>query len=171
MTEEIILTKEECDWILSLSGDFTRGGVTHDGKSIEITNYRTCYEYTLENHQELSNLILNKIKKFNVKSLPSELTIVRYEPGQYFKVHIDSGYGHEYRYRTVSIQLSDETEYNGGDLMVWLKTIDDVQFAVCASRKIGNVVIFDSSLKHEAEEILSGTRYALVFWLKKEDFV
>ena len=170
MTQEVILTKEECNWIISLTDDYRRSGITNDGKTIEITDYRTCYEHTFENHEELSNLVLDKLKKFNIKSLPSELSVVRYEPGQYFKPHIDRGIGHEYRYRTVSIQLSDKSDYNGGDLIVYLKNLEGMMYGECASREVGNVIIFDSSFKHEVEELLSGTRYVLIFWLRESDF-
>ena len=94
--------------ILNSCGEFIRSGVTHDGISVEESDWRTCYEYTFIDNVELQNLILSKLQNYNVKSVPTSMTVVRYDAGQYFKNHIDSGIGHEDRVKTISIQLSDK---------------------------------------------------------------
>lgn len=170
MIEEIILTKEECDWILNSCGEFIRSGVTDNGIDVKITDYRTCYEYSFVDNVEISNFILSKLKKFNVISLPNTLSVIRYDAGQYFKNHTDYGVNQEYRYKSVSIQLSEYNEYNGGNLIIYLPSEDGILTSTCVHRKLGNMVMFDSKLNHEVEKIISGTRYVLVFWLKKEDF-
>ena len=167
--EEIILTKHECNWILNSCGEFIRSGITHDGISIEESDWRTCYEYTFTNNISLQNLILSKLQKYGVNSVPNSMSVVRYESGQYFKNHIDSGIGHEDRIKTISIQLSDISDYNGGDLLIWESDEDGNSCAHCVSREIGNMVLFDSKLNHEAVSIESGTRYILVFWLTDEN--
>lgn len=170
MIEEIILNELDCDWILNSCGEFYRGGMTYDGVSIEINDWRTCYEYSFVNNTQIINLILPKLKKFNVVSLPNTLTVVRYDKGQYFRNHIDSGIGHEYRYKSVSIQLSDRGNYNGGDLIIQIPDENGITTGIASNRNRGSMIMFDSSLLHEVDEIIYGTRYVLVFWLKKEDF-
>lgn len=166
--EEIILSKDECEWILNSCGEFIRSGVTRDGITVEESDWRTCYEYTFIDNVELQNLILSKLQKYNVKSVPTSMTVVRYDVGQYFKNHIDSGIGHEDRLKTISIQLSDMSDYNGGDLLIWESDENGNSWAYCVSRELGNMTIFDSELNHEAVSIERGTRYILVFWLKEE---
>ena len=64
------------------------------------------------------------------------------------------------------IQLSDETQYTGGELKVWKKdgTI------ITASKHIGNTILFNSDLLHEATSITSGTRYIWITWLRFNHF-
>lgn len=171
MIEEIILTKDECSTILNSCGEFIRSGITKNGIDVEITDYRTCYEYSFIGDTQINNLILSKLKKFNVISLPNTLTVIRYDKGQYFKNHIDWGINQEYRFKSVSIQLSEYNEYNGGDLIVYLPSENGSETAIAVHRKIGNMAMFDSKLSHEVDEVISGTRYVLVFWLRETDFI
>jgi predicted 2-oxoglutarate/Fe(II)-dependent dioxygenase YbiX len=172
MIEEIIFTQEECDWILSQTGEYTRGHVTYDGISMEESEMRTCYEYTFVDNQDINNLLFSKLEKFGVKSIPSEVTVVRYEVGQYFTNHKDRGIGHEDRIKTVSIQLSDTTDYSGGEFILWIwddYTQSDMMTLV--NKDLGNLVIFESDVSHYVTEVVNGTRYALVFWLKEENLI
>jgi predicted 2-oxoglutarate/Fe(II)-dependent dioxygenase YbiX len=69
------------------------------------------------------------------------------------------------RYKTMIIQLSDESEYEGGELCIFEK--DKV---LIVSKDIGNVIMFDSSIEHCANKIKEGTRYSMVFWLSIDNF-
>jgi len=165
--QDIIFTKKECEKILSLCGEFVRSGITNDGITVEITDDRTCYEHSFYSNKEVEELLLTKLSKYNIISLPDVVTVVRYKEGQYFDNHIDSGVGHEDRYKSVSIQLSDKAEYNGGDLIIWDFDENGDKTSYCSDRSCGNMVMFDSNLNHQVESVLSGTRYVLVFWLTK----
>ena len=172
MIQEIILTKEECNSILSQVGEYTRGHITYDGVSSEISDMRTCYEYTFVNNQEITNLIFSKIEKFGIKSLPSELTVVRYEVGQGFDSHVDAASGHEDRIKTVSIQLTEFDEYKGGEFIVWEFNEElNCEYQRLVKMDIGNLVIFDSLYSHYVSNVLEGTRYGLVFWLSEENLI
>lgn len=172
MEQEIILTKEECNLILQSTGEYIRGGITRDGETIEIDEMRTCYEFTFVDNQELYNLLFPKLQKFGIKSLPSNMTVVRYEEGQHFENHADRGIGHEDRIKTVSIQLTEKNEYDGGYFIVGVYDSEtNTKEMTSVSKEIGNVVIFDSSFYHYVNKITKGTRYALVFWLKEENLI
>lgn len=172
MEQEIILTNEECDWILQSAGEYHRGGITRDGEAVEIDEMRTCYEFTFVDNQELYNLLFPKLQKFGIKSLPSNMTVVRYDKGQEFKAHLDRGVGHGDRIKTVSIQLSESSDYKGGDFIVMVRNkIIKEKRQELVNRDKGSVVIFESDLLHYVTEVLDGTRYALVFWLKAENIV
>ena len=69
----------------------------------------------------------------------------------------DSGYD---RKLSVSIQLSDPDEYDGGDLEFKIfKTPEDY-------RKQGSVIVFPSYLEHQVTPVTKGTRYSLVSWIE-----
>ena len=166
MIQEIILTREECKSIIDLCdiSQFERSMVSYENDTIEVNDCRTSYEYNLKTNEYITNLILPKINKFQIKNLPEYLKIIKYEKGQEFKYHWDNDAEYDYRVKSVSIQLSDN--YEGGELNIW-GNAGDVLF----DKTIGNFIIFDSNLPHQVFPIKSGIRYALVFWLKKEDFV
>jgi hypothetical protein len=117
--QEIILTNSECNQILDLYNnlEFKRSRVSDSNDYSEITDYRTSYEITLSNDEFISNLLLPKLEKFGVKSLPNFMKIIRYEIGQEFKYHVDNGGIFNYRIKSISIQLTDE--YEGGEMVVW----------------------------------------------------
>ena len=171
MIEEIIFTKEECQWILDSTGEYRRSGITNNGTDIEITDYRTCYEYSFVDNIGMTNLLLFKLKKFNVTSIPNTLTVIRYDKGQYFNSHIDSGIGHEYRAKSVSIQLSKSSEYKGGTLILMAPNERGEMESIASSTELGNMIMFDSNLRHEVTPVTEGTRYVMVFWLRDDDIL
>ena len=56
----------------------------------------------------------------------------------------------------MSVQLTDRSEYTGGELLVLGRDI-------CAKSK-GSVTIFPSIFSHEVKPITSGTRWSLISW-------
>ena len=62
---------------------------------------------------------------------------------------------------TVSVQLSDETEYEGGELQI----IDESNNLYTAPKEKGSVIIFDSRSRHRVRKIKSGLRKSLVGWV------
>lgn len=166
VTQEIILTKEECNEIIGKVHNswFKRSRVSNEDDLSEVSDIRTSYEFTFDKSNFLNNLLLPKLKKYGVVSLPSFIKLIRYEKGQEFGYHVDNGGVFNYRKKSVSIQLSDE--YDGGDMNIWGYEGD-----VFFDKSVGNMVIFDSSLPHQIFPIKSGTRYALVFWLSEENLI
>ena len=68
---------------------------------------------------------------------------------------------------SVTISLSDETEYEGGDFEFDFRSSDDGsnQPQICKEiRPKGSVVVFPSFVWHRVKPVTSGTRYSLVIW-------
>ena len=61
---------------------------------------------------------------------------------------------------SVSIQLSDNEDYDGGELLLDCNSAH----RQVLSKNIGSIVIFDSKLEHQVLPISRGTRYSLVAW-------
>ena len=72
--------------------------------------------------------------------------------------HVDLGHTGDSSCRklSISVQLSDCSEYTGGDLI--LKNI-------IAPKKQGCAVVFPSYLEHEVTPVTTGKRYSLVLWI------
>jgi predicted 2-oxoglutarate/Fe(II)-dependent dioxygenase YbiX len=162
-----LFSQEECDYFKSLSNEklFEHSKITEHPQFYSIPEFRTSSEVVIDIDSNLSNLILEKVNGFGIKTLPKHFIILKYDENQEFKRHNDVGLDFPNRYKTLIIQLSNETDYEGGELCIFHdgKTIT-------ASKDIGNVIIFDSSIDHSANKIKSGTRYSMVFWLSIDDF-
>ena len=71
---------------------------------------------------------------------------------------------------SLSIQLSSEDDYEGGDLLLYYHQqstkLDGkpVLNEFLVPKALGTVVVFDSRIVHEVTPIISGTRHALVKW-------
>lgn len=78
--------------------------------------------------------------------------------GKYVK-HIDGGINSN-RKLTFSIQLSDPTEYDGGELLLW-----ESHEPMIVPKKKGMIVFFPSSMLHEVTPVSRGVRRSLVGWV------
>lgn len=163
-----LFNKDDCDYFKSLSDDksFERSKVAGYNNLNIISEHRTSSELIIELDDDLSNMMIEKLKEFEVKSLPEFFIILKYDKNQEFKRHTDSGVEYPNRYKTVIIQLSNETDYDGGELCIFHNGETTV-----SSKEIGNVMMFDSSIEHSVNKINDGIRYSIVFWLSIDNFI
>ena len=107
-----------------------------------------------EINQQFWNFDLNRIET---------LQYTVYKEGQFYKDHIDmmfEGPNRAVRKLSFTIQLTDENEYEGGDLM--FKTGPDPQ---AGKRTKGTAMYFPSYVLHEVTPVTKGTRISLVGWI------
>ena len=162
-----LFNKDECDYFKSLSDDksFKRSKVTGYNNFDIISEHRTSSELMIDLNYDLSNMMLEKFKEFEIKTLPNYFIILKYDKNQEFKRHTDSGSEYPNRYKTLIIQLSNETDYDGGEFCIFHNGETTV-----SSKEIGNVIMFDSSIEHSVNKINDGIRYSIVFWLSIDNF-
>tara|TARA_B100002019_G_scaffold196054_1_gene169800 strand:- start:43 stop:792 length:750 start_codon:yes stop_codon:yes gene_type:complete len=94
-----------------------------------------------------------------------DIQILRYKEGGQYNWHADYGISRNAqkgmtRKLSMSIQLSDESAYEGGEL----EWIDYSARHVKLAKHIGAGVVFDSRLPHKANPLKSGERFALIAW-------
>ena len=66
---------------------------------------------------------------------------------------------------SMTMQLSDPSEYEGGDFCFqWLTTKGVHEEKVDAAKKLGTVIVFPSYIWHTVKPITKGTRKSLVCW-------
>jgi len=101
------------------------------------------------------------------------LSIIRYGEGGQFTWHVDVlaydqveypelGAGLE-RKLSVSVNLSDPEEYDGGELQFLNGT--GQLFVQQEMRNRGSVAVFPSTVGHRVTPVTRGVRYALVGWM------
>lgn len=102
------------------------------------------------------------IWNFDLKSIIDNIQYTEYEGnGGHYDWHLDIGPGKiSHRKISIVIQLSDESDYIGGDLEIMTGSEH-----VKVPRGKGNVVIFPSFLLHRVVPLTSGNRKSLVLWV------
>jgi len=102
----------------------------------------------------------------------------KYKLNQFYDWHCDSwsqpynkpedlNTHNKIRKLSVTVSLSDETEYEGGDFEFDFRNDDkgSNQSQLCKEiRPKGSVVVFPSFVWHRVKPVTSGTRYSLVIW-------
>ena len=102
----------------------------------------------------------------------------KYKEGEFYDWHCDSwkmpfdrpddpNVHGKIRKLSVTVNLSDETEYEGGDFEFDFRNQDDGsnQPQICKEiRPKGSIVVFPSFVYHRVKPVISGTRYSLVIW-------
>lgn len=83
--------------------------------------------------------------------------------GGHFSQHYDLGAASaSFRKISISVQLSDSSDYEGGDL--------DLHGFGVAPKEKGDVIIFPSFIAHQVTPVTRGTRESLVAWVAGPPF-
>ena len=101
----------------------------------------------------------------------------KYKINQYYNWHCDSwdkpydrpddlNFHEKMRKLSVSCQLTDSSEYEGGELEFQPRDCEDPGLIVpCKeARKKGSIIVFPSHIYHRVKPVTKGTRYSLVMW-------
>jgi PKHD-type hydroxylase len=108
---------------------------------------------------------VNRWFKFDLFGLVDEIQFAKYAVGDRFGWHLDTGAGQtSTRKLSMSVQLSDDDEYDGGDLDLCACPQLDPR------RRRGTIIVFPSFLAHQVTPVAQGTRYSLVAWAHGSPF-
>lgn len=159
---EDFFSEQECDDLILWSEQrgYEEAKVQVYGKQVMVKNMRNNSRINYVDF-DLAERMWERFKPYAVLEFGNSRAIglnelfrfYRYEPGQYFKKHIDGSYireNGEASYFTFMIYLNDDFE--GGET-----TFE--QFTV--QPKKGTALIFHHPIKHAGEQIRSGVKYAL----------
>jgi len=128
-------------------------------------------------YEKLNNMAIeanNSLWKFQLHTMPEQIQYTEYlghKDGKY-EWHQDIGPGlGSQRKISITVQLSDADEYEGGDLELFkggpFPVGNDISktHIETAPRKAGCVFIFPSFLMHRVAPVTKGTRKSFVLWL------
>ena len=172
---KLYFSPEECMWIRNWAEkrtpSFASVGVGDDSEVRRST--RDVYLYGMP-RDDLTDGIYRKILYqvdfanmngfgFELNGIMHDLQVLKYthETEQHYDWHIDISGGNSYgRKISFIIQLSDESEYEGGSLEVF-----DGNSHI-APKKQGTVIMFPSYMCHRVSPVTAGTRWSLVIWIQ-----
>lgn len=107
----------------------------------------------------------NTAYKFDLVGFFSGIQFTKYQVGDYYDWHLDiGGGGYSSRKLSLTVQLTDPSEYEGGDLeFMFSKGFQ--------SKERGSITVFPSYLPHRVTPVTRGTRMCLVTWVDGPPFV
>jgi len=123
----------------------------------------------------------NIITNWNLSITGHEaMQFTKYNKGQFYDWHYDSWVdpykNNTVRKLSVTVCLSDENDFEGGDLEFALQDNNAKKplkkiYRICKEvRKKGSLVVFPSFLWHRVTPVIKGTRYSLVIWSTGEPY-
>ena len=158
--------------------DFQEASVIGDGespdKSIRSSKVKwipqtTEWDWLYEILLNLSAEANENSWKFDLQSATEEIQYTEYlatDDGHY-DWHQDIGPGNpSLRKVSLTIQISDPSEYEGGDLELWMGGGNIIK----SERGLGVVTIFPSYMMHRVAPITKGLRKSLVLWVGGEHY-
>lgn len=171
-----LFTKQECDIIIEYGNSLgLETSVIHNNAEIVNDTTRKS-EHTFIHpddsqidwlYQRLTDAVTtvnNKFYKFDLFGFGEGLQFTKYEaPGSHYGYHVDRIYNGQIRKLSLTVQLTDENEYEGGDFQMFGS--DKV-----LSRKQGTILAFPSFMVHRVTPVTKGTRYSLVAWVNGKPF-
>lgn len=120
--------------------------------------------------EPIKQFIFAQIKKMNELQFElsgmEPLQVVKYEIGDHYGWHTDwSPVNNKKRKLSITVQLSDASEYEGGEVEI----LDGPESRVI-DKAIGTATVFPSWAVHRVRPITSGVRWALVAWATGKPF-
>lgn len=153
---------------------FTDGVLLGNSNTSEIKEIRSSsikwvpksdeWDWLYRKLMDLTTEANNALWKFNLISAPELIQYTEYydfNEGHY-DWHQDIGPGSaSHRKVSITVQLSDPSEYEGGDLQIW----SGGNSISTAAKGAGVVFIFPSYMMHRVTKITKGTRRSFVLWV------
>ena len=172
-----IFTKQEIDHIKSLGNICLKKETNKASINDRLIDdsYRICDIGWMKVNQitmPIYNKISDAIRLVNKELFNYDLTVI--EPLQFtkyeslsqgfYKKHLDMQDGDgplDCRKLSFSVQLSDPSDYTGGDLELFNQQEKPPGNKI---RNQGSVIFFPSFIEHQANKVTSGKRYSLACW-------
>ena len=166
-------SEEECKSIIEIDGEYKKSSTIR--KTVGKRDSSNLWLHPEGNEWIYRRLVdcITSINSsiYNYKLIGFEtLQLTKYEVGGFYSEHADMDdentmYDSQ-RKLSLSVQLSHESDYSGGDLVF---TVGNDRTK--CKKEIGLMIAFPSYKVHSVEKVLSGVRYSLVGWVNGPSFV
>jgi PKHD-type hydroxylase len=158
--------------------NYQRATVFVENQTDRISNIKWIphteqWDWLYHKLMELANIANDDIWGFDLKSAPEAIQYTEYDSSELGKYewHQDIGPGiASDRKISITVQLSDDDEYEGGDLCIWQGGPSLDENIEYTPRSAGNVTLFPSYLVHSVKPVTKGIRKSFVLWLGGDPF-
>jgi len=167
-------TKEECEKIITIGKNKGLVSATlTSGIEHEIRESKVSWLYPSDDmewvYRRVTDIVLHvneRFFRFDIFGLHEGFQFTNYvAPGNKYGRHVDRGLNIAVRKLSLSIQLSDPEEYEGGDLC-----LHGGDSGMYMDKKQGTLIVFPSYTLHEVTPVTKGERNSLVTWVTGKPF-
>jgi PKHD-type hydroxylase len=173
---EKVFTPEECKKIIKIAKDKGLIKGTIGAKSKKESNIRlskVSWLYASDNldwaYRKITDVVLNlneRFFQFDIFGLSEGLQFTNYKaPSDRYGKHIDRSFNFLVRKLSLSIQLTDPKEYEGGELLLY-----ESEKSTEMKKEQGTLILFPSYILHEVKPVTKGERNSLVAWVTGKQF-
>ncbi len=165
-------TKEECKKIIEIANN--KGLIQGRTKDKSDTRKsKICWLYPSDDMEWVFNRVTdivldlnNRFFNFNIFGLNEGFQFTNYKaPSDKYEKHIDRSLDMIVRKLSISIQLTEPKEYEGGELYLY-----DDDKGTLLEKKQGTLIMFPSYILHEVKPVTKGERSSLVTWVTGDQF-
>ena len=167
-------TKEECKKIIQIAKK--KGmikGTTFGKNKSDVRKSKISWLYPSDEMEwafrRVTDMVLDLNKRFfnfDIFGLNEGFQFTNYKaPSNKYGKHVDRSSDLIVRKLSISIQLTDPKEYEGGELYLYE---DDK--GVLMDKKQGTLIMFPSYVLHEVKPVTKGERNSLVTWVTGNQF-
>jgi PKHD-type hydroxylase len=167
-------TKEECKKIIQIAKK--KGmikGTTFGKNKSDVRKSKISWLYPSDDmnwvFRRVTDMVLDLNKRFfnfDVFGLNEGFQFTNYKaPSNKYGKHVDRASDFVVRKLSISIQLTDPKEYEGGELYLY----EDDKGALM-DKKQGTLIMFPSYILHEVKPVTKGERNSLVTWVTGNQF-
>lgn len=166
-----VFTKEECQQIIEIGNQNLKPGVTINDDKVRESEVSWLYpdtnmEWAFRRLTDTVITLNNQFFKFDLIGFGEGLQFTKYNsPSGRYGQHIDKILNHQVRKLSLTVQLSDPAEYEGGELALQFGSEKDLM-----PKEQGKLIAFPSYVLHEVKPVTKGTRYSLVAWITGKPF-
>ena len=167
-----VFSKEECQTIINIAKD--KGlikGKTKDESDVRDSKISWLYpiddmEWVFRRVTDITLNLNEKFFKFDLFGMNEGFQFTNYEApsGKYGK-HVDRAINMCVRKLSISIQLTNPNEYEGGELYLY-----DGDKGISMDKTQGTLIIFPSYVLHEVMPVTKCERNSLVTWVTGKQF-
>ena len=169
---EKAFTKEECKTIIDIAKNKGLIKGTTTGKT-DARLSKVSWLYSTDDlswvFKKITDIVLNlndRFFQFDIFGLNEGLQFTNYKaPSDKYKKHVDRAVDSVIRKLSLSIQLTDPKEYEGGELYLY-----DDEKGMVMKKDQGTLILFPSYTLHEVKPVTKGERNSLVSWVTGKQF-
>ena len=165
-------TKEECETIIKIAKDKGLIKAKTKGES-DVRKSKISWLFPMDDiewvFRRVTDITLNlneRFFNFDIFGLNEGFQFTNYKaPSDTYGKHVDRGFNDVVRKLSISIQLTNPKEYEGGELYLY-----DEDKGTLMDKKQGTLILFPSYVVHEVMPVTKGERNSLVTWVTGNQF-
>jgi PKHD-type hydroxylase len=165
-------SKEECQTIINIAKDKGLIKGTTKGES-NVRDSKISWLYPIDNmdwvFRRVTDITLDlneRFFKFDLFGINEGFQFTNYEaPSSKYGKHVDRAVNICVRKLSISIQLTNPEDYEGGELKLY-----DGEKETIMDKAQGTLIIFPSYVLHEVMPVTKGERNSLVTWVTGKQF-